>query len=158
MNLIDTQRAGESIQNFGSEVCSVILLDRKLQAIVNEARRQFQKEVPFHRLLDGGGVELIDQDAIKYCFSNAIVVLGFRLNILGMSTEGFTTSTFSDVLAVMHLSPKLLAKCKRTYQSHSNSLTSSQLATSRTRSLSWMTRIDYRLCGCFLASMPGSFF
>ena len=101
---------------------------------------------------DGGRVELIDQDAIDDGSSHFVVVLGFGFDIAWVSSERLATRTFRGVLAVIKLPPEFLLKSDRPHASHPNPFTSPQFPASRARCLSRVTRIDYRLGGCFCRS------
>lgn len=115
-------------------------------------------EVTLHGFLNCGRIELIDQDTIKYGLPYLVVVLRLLLHIFWVRMKRFTTLAFGDILAVTNFSPKLLLKCYRTNQTNTNPFASTKCSTSWTRCLSRMTRINYRFSGCFVASMPGSFF
>ena len=107
---------------------------------------------------NSGCVEFVDQDSINDSLPYFVVVPGLRFDIFWGRTERFAATTLGSIFAVENLPPQFLLKCYRTNASDSNPLTPPEVPALRTRSLSRMTRFSYRFGGCFLASMPSSFF
>ena len=158
VDFVDTERAGKFAQHLGTKLSPVELADRVFQAIVKKPAGQLEQEVTLHRPSDSGRIELVDQDAINDRLPHFVVVPSLWLDVMRGSAESFTAVTVRRVLAVMHFPPKLPLKCYRTNATAPYSLASPKRSTFWAGSLSRVTRFSYRACGCFLASMPGSFF
>ena len=107
--------------------------------------------------MNRGCVEFVEQDAIQDGLSYWVVVLGLWLDILWVCAERFAAITFGGILAIVNISPQFLLKGYRANQPNSNPFATSKLPARRAKSLSRVTRIDYRFGGCFLPSMFDSF-
>ena len=158
VDLVYTKRTGEFTQNLCAKPRTVKLSDRVFQAVIKKAGRQLEQEVPLQGLRHSGCIEFVDQNAIDDRLPYFVVVFGFRLNIFWRRVERSTAATLSSVFAIADFSPEFLLKCYRTNTPSSDSLASTECSAFWARCLSWAARFSYRSAGCFLASMPGSFF
>jgi len=158
MDFIDTKRAGKFAQNLGPKRRAVKFPNRVFQTVIEKSGGQPEQEVSLQRLGNGGRVELVDQNAINDCLPHLVVVPGLGFDIIGSRAEGLAATALGRVLAIVDFSPEFLLKCYRTNTTNSNPFTSSEFPTFWASCLSRMTRFSYSFGGCFLASMPGSFF